>query len=181
MALKGKQATAAELSALDRGRAKGHATRRKRGEQRRAKAKELGKTRRQMFMDGEIDLRDLSIDELASGKIANHDGSFEGRQPMLPPRMLAQLEGERVRRIKAIVKKAGPAIAEEIVDLALNAESEQVRLNAGKHILEHNIGKVPEVVHVGNETAWDKLQQIGFVIARDEDEDIWDAEVVGEE
>lgn len=177
MAKKGETATAAERSALDRGRKKGHATRKAAGKQRRQATKAVGKSRRQLFTEGSLGVRDLTYDELVRGLIANHDGSFEGKQAPLPSRFLAQLESERVRRINQIAKEAGPESANMIVEL-MGAENENVALQASKYIFERNVGKQPDVIHVGSETAWDRLQQESAfaVVATDEGDVEWEDE-----
>lgn len=147
-------------------------TARKATNQAKRKAGEVVKSRRAQFMDGDLTVRDLSYEELSIGKIANHDGTFEGRQPRMPDRFLAQLEGERIRRIKQILKDAGPEAAEAAVGLMTMADSDNVRLAAAKYVMEHNIGKVPDVVHVGAETGWDRLQQTGFHVTTEDEGDV---------
>lgn len=185
---KGVPATDAQRAALSKGRKAADKKRTERAQQRRAQAAtmELEKPRWKQLEDGDILVADLTMDELIKGACANNDGTWEGKRHQLPTRLLQRMETERRRRIRRDFDKLAPAALEAFEDLIDDADNPAQRLAASKMVIEHQIGKVPDVVHVSVETEWERMGQTAFQIVRgeaavvDEDEDIVDAEIVEE-
>lgn len=161
----------------------GHKTRKAKGAQRRA-VMELEKPRWKQLEDGELDVSDLTMDELIRGACANNDGTWEGKRHKLSTRLLGRMETERRRRIRRDFDKLAPDAISAFEEMINDADNPAQRLAASKMVIEHQIGSVPKEVHVSVETDWDRLQDSGFTILRGteavEVEDIVDAEVVDE-
>lgn len=165
------------------GKVNAKASAKARRERKQARAAELEKPRWKQLEDGELSVRDLTMDELLAGEVANNDGTWEGRRHRFDTRWLSRFETERRRRIRNGIDKLGPdalAALEEII----NDDEHNQRFAATKMVLEYQVGKVPDVIHVGQETEWDRLGQTAFVVERGEasvvveDDDIIDGEVV---
>lgn len=171
---KGSKASELQKSKLDEGRAKAIATTKARKARRRQQRADgvMEKPRWQKLRDGELTVKDLTDDELIKREVANDDLTWYGRRGPVSERHLNAMEAERIRRLKRKVFKLGDKAADALEELLDDHDSPAVRLAATKFVLEHNIGKVPDVVHVGVETAWDRLGQTGFVVARGSDDDI---------
>lgn len=177
--------TEAQNEAAKANLAKAHRASKERGAARRA-SKKLEKPRWKKLEDGDISVRDLTDKELVRRECANNDGTWEGRRHQLPPRLISRMDAESVRRarngIDRLTKPALRALRTRLED----DEAPAQQLAAAKMVLEYKVGKVPEVIHVGAETEYDRLQQTGFVIMRGienvsvetDDDDIVDAEVV---
>ncbi len=126
------------------------------------------KQRWKQLEDGDISIKDLTLDELVRGEVANNDGSWEGRRHQLNSRMLGRMGTEYKRRIRNGISKLAPLALEALEELLEDADSPAQRASMVKMVLEYEVGKVPDVVHVGAENEWDRLQQSGFRIIRGE-------------
>lgn len=150
------------------------------------------KPRWKQLEDGDITLKDLTDEELIRGECANNDGSWEGRRHTHAPRMINRMRTEYKRRFSKGIEMLGPLVLETMEDVLMDDESRAQQVAVIKMVTEYTIGKVPEVVHVGGETEFDRLQQGAFItIARgvegvdvpalEGDDDIVDAELVEEQ
>ena len=179
---KGTPASKAQREAGKRNLKQGHKTRKAKGAERRA-AMELEKPRWKQLEDGDIAVTDLTMDELIKGACANNDGTWEGKRHRLDTRMLSRIETERRRRIRRDFDKLAPAALEAFEEIIADDDNPAQRLAAAKMVIEHQIGKVPEQVHVSVETEWERMGTTAFQIVRGEDavvvdDDIVDAELV---
>jgi len=123
------------------------------------------KPRWAMVLDGELKVRDLTDEELNRGAIMNNDGTWEGPRKHLPPRILNRMSAERARRIRTLVNGTGMPAARGLGEI-IDDPDHSARFQAIRLALEYNIGKVPDVVHLGVESEWDRMQQAAFVIQR---------------
>lgn len=156
---------------------------------RKAERAELEKPRWKQLEDGDITLKDLTDEELIRGECANNDGTWEGRRHKFEPRLINRMRTEYKRRFSKGIEMLGPLVLETMEDILYDDEARAQQVAVVKMVTEYTIGKVPDVVHVGGETEYDRLQQSAFVVLRgadnvvdeDDDADIHDAEIVEEE
>lgn len=160
---KGIPASDAQKAAAKENQKKAAAAIKKRAEARKLARLAGEKPRWKQLVDGDIDMSDLTMDELLAGAVANNDGSWDGRRHSLPARLKGRMETERRRRIRRDFDKLAPMALEAFEDLLMDADAPAQRLAAAKMVMEHQIGKVPEIVHVGQETAFDRIQAGAFV------------------
>lgn len=169
---------------------KAHAARSARKQARKQAPPE--KPRWKQLEDGDITVADLTDKELRKRACSNNDGSWEGRRRQLPTRVISRMEAEETRRWRAtmrtLVRPAMKAMRTRIDD----DDNPAQQFAAARMAIEYGIGKVPDVVHVGAETEFDRMTQTAFVIRRGadlakeleqgaqvgSDEDIVDAEIV---
>lgn len=152
----------------------------------RKAARALEKPRWKQLEDGDITVRDLTDKELIEGACANNDGSWEGRRHVLSARLMGRMKTEYKRRFAQGLEKLGPLVLDAFEDILNDDEARAQQVAVGKLITEYTIGKVPEVLHVGVETEWDRMGQTAFVnidrsasaLEDDGHEDIVDAEIV---
>lgn len=92
-------------------------------------------------------IEEWDLDELARGRPRASDGSFKGPAPTW---VTAELKEEAYNRFKEYVKGelAGGSLRalSRIKDLIDDAESDRVRLDASKFVLEHLIGRPTQEV-----------------------------------
>ena len=124
------------------------------------------KPRWQMLEDGDIDVTDLTLKECMRGQCANNDGSWDGKRHTLPPRIKTQMEHEWKRRLRAKFDRLAPKALKAFEDLIEDEDNPAQRWAATKFALEYQFGKVPEVVHLGVESGYDRLQQSAFIVQR---------------
>lgn len=142
----------------------------RKAEREAAKSKgELVKPRWKQLEDGDITVSDLSDEELVRGEVANADGSWEGRRHPLDPRMLGRMNTEYKRRIRKGMDRLGMIAIDAIEERLEDSEAPAQQFSAAKMVIEYNIGKVPDVVHVGAETEWDRMATTAFTILRGEE------------
>jgi hypothetical protein len=135
-------------------------------------ASKVLKTQRKAQLDGQkIDIYDedrliaeaiLNLDEwdneeLIRGYRRNRNGKF-GVAPKYIPREIQQEAFRRlVARGERTLKGAYVKSIQELVDLAQNAGSEKVKLDAIKTVIERVSGKVPDKVLVAREEPWEGI------------------------
>lgn len=135
--------------------------------ERKAKRQQVEeKPRWKKLEDGDINMRDLTLDELVKGEVANNDGSWEGRRHTFDVRWQQRLNAEYKRRIRNGIDKLAPLALEALEELLEDGDAPAQRAAMVKMVLEYQVGKVPDVVHVGVENEFDKLQQTAFRIVR---------------
>ena len=163
---KGTPASKAQAEAGKANIKKAHAARKERALARKALAE---KPRWKKLEDGDIGVGDLTMDELIEGTTANNDGTWEGKRHRFNTRWLGRMETERRRRIKRGIEKLAPMALEALEDILGDDDARPQQMAAVKMVVEYEIGKVPDVVHVGAETEYDRLQQTAFRIVRGAD------------
>lgn len=179
---KGIKATPKQKDKLDKGRKAADKAREKRALARAAEEK----PRWRQLEDGDISLKDLTQKELIRGQCANNDGSWEGKRHTFSPKWQQKMATEFKRQFRRDFDALAPLAIEAMEDILQDEDNPAQRWAAAKTMIEYQMGKVPEVVHVGAETEFDRLAQTGFVILRgeenvmwsDDDEDTGDAPVV---
>jgi hypothetical protein len=146
---------------------KAHTARKERKKARQAKPPE--KPRWKKLVDGDIGINDLTLEELVKGQVANNDGSWEGRRHDLGPRMKQKMYTAFRRRFRTDFDNLAPLALDAFEEILQDDENPAQRWAAAKTMIEYQMGKVPDVVHVGPETEYDRLQQTAFVIRRGAD------------
>lgn len=167
---KGIPATPKQTAKLNKGRKAADRAREKRA---LARAQAEEKPRWRQLEDGDISLKDLSQKELIRGECANNDGSWEGRRHVFSPKWQQRMATEFKRQFRRDFDKLAPLAVEAMEDILQDADNPAQRWAAAKTMIEYQMGKVPEVVHVGAETEFDRLAQTGFVILRGEENVMW--------
>lgn len=127
------------------------------------------KPRWKKLEDGDITLKDLDLKELVRKQVTNNDGSWEGRRHEFSPRWQQRMHTEFRRRFRQNYDELAPMALEAIEDILQDEDNPAQRWAAAKTMIEYQMGKVPEVVHVGAETEYDRLSQTAFVIMRGRD------------
>lgn len=161
---KGHKPSKKTLEALARGRQKRDAN--------NAHRKETGMTARarlQQLLSGELTIADLDSKELRRGRLHDGNGSYQGKPLKLPARISDQMHAEFMRRTIRMLNKYGMKAAKLLVESMDDPEVDpRIQHDARKYILERFIGKVPDVVHVGPENEFDRLQQGAVIFNREE-------------
>jgi len=110
-----------------------------------------------VYAEGILNLDDWDNEELIRGFRRNRDGSF-GKPPKFISRdLMQQAFRALVARGDGHLKKSYMAAVEELTQLALNARSEKVKLDAIRELMERVVGKVPDRVHVATEEPWETM------------------------
>jgi hypothetical protein len=107
-----------------------------------------------MIAEGILALDDWDDEELARGYRRNRDGKF-GKPPQFIPREVQQeafrrLIGRGDRKMKGVYLKT----VEGLIDLAHNASSEKVRLDAQKELMNRIVGKIPDRTIITQDEPW---------------------------
>lgn len=182
---KGSKASEKQREASKANARKTNAARKEKGIARRA-AEADEKPRWKKLEDGDISVGDLTMDELINGYCANNDGSNEGRRHQLSTRIIQRMETERRRRIRRGIDKLAQPALDALEDILNDDDARAQQFAASRMVLEYQVGKVPDIVHVGAETEWDRMGTTAYVTidrsraGLEEDDDIVDAELVEE-
>lgn len=131
--------------------------------------------RYQEFLEGTLNPRDLTWEELTRGQLADRNGHFSGRPPAVVPRTFhTACVREIQRRLNQRFAAAADEAVDTLVDVMRNGEGEQFsqferggtqRLAAAKYIIERVIGKVPDKLEVTeNVTVWQGMQEGGELL-----------------
>ena len=116
------------------------------------------KDRMAALLDGRITVQDLTMAELMKGRIANSDGTFSaGLKPRLPTSILHGMTNEIARRAMERIRRYGDEAVQGLMELANEAESEQVRLQSWKLIAEYALGKPQERVIISSADPWQDI------------------------
>lgn len=134
----------------------------------RAAARALEVPRWKQLEQGDITVKDLTDQELIRGECANNDGTWEGKRHRLAPAMVNKMRTEYKRRFQQGMEELGPLVLETMEDILNDDEARPQQVAIVKMVTEYTVGKVPDVVHVGPENEWDRLQSSGFRIERGE-------------
>lgn len=109
----------------------------------------------QMYADGLLDMDDWDDEELIRGYRRKRNGKF-GSPPKYIPREVQQAAMKIViRRGRKKMEGAFIKATENLVKLAQSADSEKVRLEATKEVLDRVAGKVPEHLKVQGEAPYE--------------------------
>lgn len=107
-----------------------------------------------MIAEGVLSLDDWDNEELARGYRRNRDGRF-GKPPQYIPREVQQEAFRRlIGRGERKMKSAYMKVVEDLVDLAHNANSEKVRLDAQKELMNRIVGKIPDRTIISQDEPW---------------------------
>lgn len=160
---RGKPVTDKQREALKQG-TKVAVAKRKAAKEKRKQEREAGiPPRWQQVEDGTITVAELSDLELARLTTANNDGTWDGRRHTFSSRVQNRMAGELARRIKRNINAIAPA-AVDALEAMVDDDTSPHHFRATQFVIEHVVGKVPDVVHVGPETEWDRLQSQAFVV-----------------
>jgi hypothetical protein len=110
-----------------------------------------------LIAEAVLDLEEWDNEELIRGYKRNRNGRF-GKAPAYIPREIQQeafrrLIGRGERKMKVAYLEA----VEALIKLAHDADSEKVKLDAIKTLMERVVGKVPDVVRVSQEAPWEAM------------------------
>lgn len=113
--------------------------------------------------EGILNLDDWDDEELVRGYRRNRSGRF-GTAPKYVPREIQQEIFRRlVSRGERRLRSAYLATIDNLIDLAHNADSEKVRLEAQKELMNRVIGKVPDRMLVSQDEPWMDVLADSFV------------------
>jgi hypothetical protein len=164
----GKPRTAAQQSALAAGREKRKAAAVDRRVRRADGEVSRPMERLRQLIDGELTVRDLDDEEIRRGRCHDGHGSFVGRPPAMPARIQDLMYQENIRRTNRVFAQHASKAAKRMVAIMTEEGADPTQLRAAMAIVERHIGKVPDVVHVGPESEFDRLQQGVFEFDRSE-------------
>jgi hypothetical protein len=160
---KGEPATPKQTAKLAEGR---QAAKKAREARKAAREAEMEKPRWKQLEDGDITLKDLTLQELVRKQCANNDGSWEGRRHAFSPRWQNRMYNEFRKRFRQDFDELAPLALEAFEDILTDEDNPAQRWAAVKTVVEYEMGKPVETVHVGPETEWDRLQATGFHVMR---------------
>lgn len=128
-------------------------------------------------LDGEINIEDLTVEELVRGQIKGKDGQFH-RPPNFVPREFHQrCMRELLKRGDALFRESYLDAIQVLVDIAKNPElDEGARIRAANMVIERVAGKTPEKIEVAVTDPWQSL--VEGIVAEVEDEKIARAQEV---
>lgn len=110
-----------------------------------------------LIAEGVLELDGWDNEELIRGYRRNRDGKF-GKAPKYIPREVQQQAFRiLVNRGERRMKEAYLTAIEELVKLAHSAQSEKVRLDAQRELLNRVVGKVPDKVLVAHDEPWQDI------------------------
>lgn len=146
------------------------------------------------LLSGKLAVEDLDFEELARCQLKDKNGRFTGRPPKyLPADLVKRMRNEFFKRGDAMFAENYEKCIGVMVDLAMSKFTEDAtRFRAAQYVIERVRGKIPDRVEItADEAAWQTAMARAFVraselpegsvVAGSSDEDIIDAEVVGEE
>ena len=104
-----------------------------------------------------LGLDEWDNEELIRGYKRNRNGKF-GMAPKYIPREIQQEAFRRlIGRGERKMKTAYIEAVDALVKLAHNADSEKVKLDAIKTLMERVVGKVPDIIRVSQEAPWEAM------------------------
>jgi hypothetical protein len=125
------------------------------------------------ILRGEINVEDLTVEELVRGRPKAADGTFRGANPRVVPKAFHDAcIKELMKRGQELYRDAYLDVVKVFIDIAKDPKVEPAdRLRAAKYVWERIEGKVPDKVEIGGTT--DPWQQvIDGIVAEVEDEQI---------
>lgn len=120
--------------------------------------KPVGKSKRvaveeRLLAEGLLNIDDWDDEELVKGYRRNRRGRFGPKPKYIPLEVQQECLRRIIRRGKSNLDGAYIKATELLVQLAQNAESEKVKLEALKEVMDRVAGKVPEHLKVQSEQA----------------------------
>jgi hypothetical protein len=154
---------------LAAGRAKGVAASRKRKQERLERPSTGdGRTRWEMYLDGDLPVTEWDDQELGRMQTKNIQGIFAGRPPTLKPQQIREIKAEAQRRGDTLFMRWGPNAIKITAQIMMDrTEPAMARLKAAETFMNRCYGKVPESVKVAVSEAWQ--EDIDAVMAIMED------------
>jgi hypothetical protein len=105
--------------------------------------------------EGILTLEDWDDEELIRGYRRNRDGRWGPPPKFIPREVQQQCFRTLVGRGDRKMREAYLASVQELVGLAHSADSEKVKLEAIREVMNRLVGKVPDRVHVATEQPWE--------------------------
>lgn len=149
----GRKPSAAQLSALNAGRAKGH----QRYKDNASKREPDGKSRHQMLLDGELSVDELDEFECQRFRGRDIDGEFKGRCKPLPPAIYNKIRDRLIREMNEGFQAFLPRAQALLEGIAESSDNDNARVRALQELLNRGAGKVPDIVRIGTEDPWDAV------------------------
>lgn len=110
-----------------------------------------------IIAEGIVSLDDWDDEELVRGYRRNRNGKF-GTPPKYIPREVQQEAFRRlVQRGERKMRDAYMRVLDELIELAHNASSEKVRLEAQKELMNRVVGKIPDRMMVTHDQPWEGI------------------------
>jgi hypothetical protein len=110
-----------------------------------------------LIAEGMLDMADWSNEELIRGYKKSRHGRW-GPPPKYIPREVQQAAFRQlVSRGDRRLKKAYYESIEDLIDLARTANSEKVKLEAIREVMNRVVGKVPDRVHIAQDQPWETV------------------------
>lgn len=136
----GSPATPAQKAALERGR-------KARAEMLKAGGESVSE-RWARLLDGSLTVRELSDEEIKKGKLKGRGGSTSKRS--MPSHLVKAFGDERLRRANEGLARLLPIAVETYKQLMQDPEASAAdRQRIAKDIIERNLGKTPDRIHLG--------------------------------
>lgn len=111
-----------------------------------------------LIVGGAIDLDDWDDTELIRGYRRNRDGKFGAPPKYIPREVQNETFRRLLRRGESKMREAYLQTVEGLVALARGAESEKVRLDAQKELMDRLVGKVPDKLKItAQEEPWQEF------------------------
>lgn len=119
-----------------------------------------------VIAEGILNLDDWDDEELIRGYRRNRAGRFGVAPKFIPKEVQQEVFRRIVSRGDAKMRAAYLTSIDRLTDLAENAGSEKVQLDAIRELMNRIVGKVPDRVHVAQEQPWeqflaDSIQPVG--------------------
>lgn len=155
---KGSPASPAQRAAAQKNLAKGRAKR----EQMLKDGGETAGSRWARLLDGSLKVEDLSDDEINNMKIKGRGGSSSRRR--MPSHLAKAFSDERHRRAQEGLAQLLDTAIQTYKDILTNPEEKaSERSKVAKDIIERNLGKTPDRVHLAADTGFSKAVREVFV------------------
>jgi len=114
--------------------------------------------RQAALIAGELPVEELTMRELEKGRVTNEDGTFPaGRLPRLPNKVHTAMTNELIRRATERVRRYGDQAIQMLIDMAEEADSDQVRFQCIKLAMEYSLGKPQERVIISSADPWQDI------------------------
>lgn len=111
------------------------------------------------LVEGRLDIKDLTTEELAKGRLMDKNGRFQGRPPKFLPRQLIDaMRSEHYKRVNGILEESLSDMVKTMRAIAKDPDQDgATRLKAAIYVYERFMGKTPDKVEV---LRGDKVQDV---------------------
>jgi hypothetical protein len=134
----------------------------------------INSPRMQEFINGDITVEDLDLEELRRGQFRDKNGGFQGKPPHMIPRDFHEaIARELIERTNGSLRTKLSDSMDVIYELMINKRTPaRERLAAAQYIMERTMGKIPDKQIVEAKIAkWqDAMEEVVFEMP-DEEED----------